>query len=253
MHSNHDTVVQFTTNGAALAGAPAADVPMGAGSSAPAPLPRRHRQRVDYYEYVVELRQLLTGLQAANGALALRLEAHRVTAALLAECLAQLELTEQTIEVRQQAIAAEEAAVIAQNQAYESARSSLAAFRVVARTALTESAAQTMLRLNEAMPNGIDLFVDMAQRTLTIAQQEPYATLLAATTLPAERAAALHAQVERLATAVTARKVAHRTARDACKARDAAVRTLRHTVRPLKVEVALILKQHPEIGRPVGF
>lgn len=253
MHPTHDTAAQFATNGAALAGLPAADASLGAGDSTPAPLSRRHRQRLDHYEYVVGLRQFLTGLQTADNALASRLEEHHVTAALVAACLGKLEVAEQKIEVRQQAIAIEEAAVTAQHQAYESARRSLAAFRAVARTALTESAAQTTLRLNEPMPNSIDLFVDMAQRTLATAQQEPYTTLLAATTLPAERAAALHAQVELLADAVTARKMAHRAALDACQMRDAAVQSLRHTVRPLKVEVALILKEHPEIGRPVGF
>ena len=48
-----------------------------------------------------------------------------------------------------------------------------------------------------------------------------------------------------------ARSIAARMVRT--QMRDAAVQSLRHTVRPLKVEVALILKEHPEIGRPVGF
>ncbi|MBE2236923.1 MAG: hypothetical protein IAE81_03980 [Caldilineaceae bacterium] len=252
MHTDILPPVQSSINGMAPV-VPAADSSAAAGEESKTPASPPLQQRADHYRQITLVRRQLSSLRTANEAMAALLAAQGVSAEHLANLQAQLEEAEQSIDVRQEAIAAEQAAIAHVQRLFADATESLSVLRQVGRAVALSEAAHTDLHLDEPLPHSIDLFLPLARRSLSRAQQEPYATLLADATYTPARVATALAQVDALEAAIAARQQAHEVALKARQARDRTMTVLRRAMRPLRVQMKKILRSHPEMIRPAGF
>lgn len=256
MHTNMVNTIQPLINGAAPV-APAVDlapaIPVEAGETGVAPPAPSFQQRVDHYREITLVRRQLSSVRATDTAVAALLTARGVTPDYLTSLETQLGESEASVDFRQEAIAAEQAAIARVESLFADAWRSLSVLRQVGRAAALDEAAHTKLHLDEPLPRSMDLFLPLARRSLSAAQQTPYATLLAEATYTAESVTTALAQVDALEVAVRAREQAHQVALAARQARDRNICALRRAMRPLRVQMKAILHSHPEMVRPAGF
>ena len=129
--------------------------------------------------------------------------------------------------------------------------------RQVGRTVFPDPVADRDARLNLALdqpiPGTIMLFIDKGLGVLAKAKQEPQAARLAAAGFDEERIDELIALFNALDLLYAARRQARQAAKDATVARDATVAEVRTAVRQLRLEVAAILRAHPEVNPPADF
>ncbi len=212
-----------------------------------------HSQNFKQQQLLLDVQALIDGASSAPEPLRALLESYGIDGAYLATCRAACAALDGAIAARRQAMADKVAAVARQAQADASARSIYAALRKVARTVLRTSPEQIALGLDEEASGDTALFLTGARHAVAAAQQEPYASRLAATTWNAERLALAGAALDALAAAMLARQDAEQVAIEATRARNTAAVTVRRCARQLRVEIELLLRQHPEISRPVWF
>lgn len=223
------------------------------GETTPATPVVRHSHNVAQQRLLIELQALVQGVEGAGEPLHSLLEAQGINSAYLVACRSIGEALDEAIAVRRQAMADQNLAVQQQAQAGDYARSTYAALRKVARTVLPNTSAHIALGLNEHAPRDLDLFLATARDAVTAAKQEPYASQLAGTTLGSDRLEAMEGALAALTTLIQMRQDADQAAVDATRARNATASEVRRYVRQLRVEIDLILRQHPEITAPVWF
>ena len=218
----------------------------------PAPVVR-HNQDYAQQLKLMELRGLVDGAAGAPEPLHSLLEAQGITSAYLATCRTYGDLQDAAYATRRQAIANKVLAVQQQARADAFARVTYAALRKVTRTLLRNPADEIALGLDEEVPVRTDLFLTSARHTVATAKQEPYASLLAGATLGADRLEAMEGALDALTTLIQMRLAAEQAAIEATRARNAAADDVRRAARQLRVEIGVVLRQHPEITPPVWF
>ncbi|MCO5211255.1 MAG: hypothetical protein M9936_16300 [Caldilinea sp.] len=202
---------------------------------------------------LIEVQALIDGASSAPDPLPALLESYGIDDAYLAACRAACAALDGAIADRRQAMADKVAAVARQALADATARRIYAGLRKVARTVLRTSPEQIALGLDEEASGDTALFLAGARHAVAAAQQEPYASRLAAATWNAERLALAGATLDALAAAMLARQEAEQVAIEATRARNAAAVKVRRCARQLRVAIELLLGQHPELSRPVWF
>jgi len=218
----------------------------------PAPIVR-HNQDIGQQRQLVELRGLVAGAESAPEPLRSLLEAHGINSAYLIARRSECDAMDATFATRRQSMAAKNLAVQQQTQAETFARSTYSALRMVGRTVLRNPAEQIAMGFDERTPADTDLFIATARHTVAAAKQEPYASRLAGSTLGMDRLEAMEGALDALTTLMQMRQAAEQAAIEATRARNAMAAEVRRAVRQLRVEIGLILRQHPEITPPVWF
>jgi len=218
----------------------------------PAPIVR-HNQDYAQQLKLIELRNLVDGVESVPEPLHALLEAQGITSAYLATCRSYGDLQDAAIATRRQAIANKILAVQEQERADAFARFTYAALRKVTRTLLRNTADEIALGLDEEVPVRTDLFLTTARHAVATAKQEPYASLLAGATVGADRLEAMEGALDALTTLIHMRQNAEQAAIEATRARNAAADDVRRAARQLRVEIGAVLRQHPEITPPVWF
>lgn len=213
----------------------------------------RHAQPVAQARVVAEVGQMLEGLRTCDAALQAHLAENGITAACVTNCTALHAAALAATEARQQAMAAERAAVTALEAAMAQALTSIMTLRQVARTVFKGQAAAVALGLNDEMPRMAGLFINEARRTLAAAQQAPYTATLATVAYEAERVQEIETEVDAVEAALAVREAAQGRAMAATNARDLAMMQLRRGAHQLRLQVKAVLRRHPEWPRPGGF
>jgi len=222
--------------------------------AAPVRKPRaHHRQAVEQLDLLLRYQEMRTGLAGAGDAFHALMPAHGLTPAFLAAGDALHTAAKDAIVRRHRATSAAVEATGAQSAAFHLARTEYMSFRKVGRTVVTETSGRVALLLDEAVPNRMEVFAQVAESALVTAQQEPYASLLASVTLGPERIADMLAAVRALAAAMVARQIAAHRVTIATKTRNAAVDELRVFIYRLAVEVDTIVRAFPHLRTPTGF
>ena len=212
-----------------------------------------HSQNYKQQLLLIDVQALIDGASSAPDPLHALLESVGIDGAYLAACRAACVALDGAIAVRRQAMADKVAAVARQARADASARVIYAVLRKVARTVLRTRPEQIALGLDEEASGDTALFLAGARHAVAAAQQEPYASRLAAATWNAERLALAGATLDALAAAMLARQEAEQVAIEATRARNTAAVKVRRRARQLRVSIELLLRQHPELSRPVWF
>ena len=146
----------------------------------------------------------------------------------LDEILALVDSARTAYKARGTAMGAEDAASEAKTSAFDSAQSSYAAFRVIARARLSEDDdAQTALKLRGRVPDALDPFVSHAKAGYAAAKDEPYQSKLAVRGYTPDRLDALLDEVQALLDADRAFTDAEGRAKRATAARDEEARAAR--------------------------
>ena len=223
------------------------------GKAGPAKAVVYHSQNYKQQLLLIDVQALIDGASSAPDPLPALLESYGIDDAYLAACRAACAALDGAIAVRRQAMADKVAAVARQALADATARRIYAGLRKVARTVLRTSPEQIALGLDEEASGDTALFLAGARHAVAAAQQEPYASRLAAATWNAERLALAGATLDALAAAILARQEAEQVAIEATRARNAAAVKVRRRARQLRVAIELLLGQHPELSRPVWF
>lgn len=223
------------------------------GKARPAKAVVYHNQNYKQQQLLIDVQALIDGASSAPDPLHALLESFGIDGAYLAACRAACVALDGAIAVRRQAMADKVEAVARQARADASARVIYAGLRKVARTVLRTRPEQIALGLDEEASGDTALFLAGARHAVAAAQQEPYASRLAAATWHAERLALAGATLDALAAAMLARQEAEQAAIEATRARNAAAVNVRRRARQLRVVIELLLRQHPELSRPVWF
>jgi len=214
-------------------------------------------QREAYYIFLGKSDNMLYGLETVGEPMASLLAANRITPERLADVRTKLEAAYSSIDTRGDAMGAEATTVIALQRALGLAQISYANLRQVGRTVFADPVADHDARLNLALdqpiPGTTMLFIDKGRGVLAKAKQEPQATRLAAAGFDEERIDELIALFNALDQLYAARRQARQAAKDATVARDTTVAEARTAVRQLRLEVAAILRAHPEVNPPADF
>lgn len=223
------------------------------GETPPAKPVVRSIHNVEQQRLLIETQTLLTGVEGVGEPLRSLLAAHGITPTYLAVCRSHCEALDVAIVDRCQRMAERKAAVDQQAKADALARSAYASLRQVERTVIFDPAAQIALGLNEEIPGDTGFFVASASHAVAAARQEPYASLLAGTTYGSEQLEGVTAAISALMTLMQVRSNADQAAADATQVRNAIAAEVRRVARQLRVTIGLILRQHPELLRPVWF
>ena len=223
------------------------------GKETPAKAVVYHSQNFKQQQLLIDVQALIDGASSAPEPLHALLDSYGIDGAYLATCRAACAALDGAIAARRQAMADKVAAVARQAQADATARRIYAGLRKVARTVLRTRPQQIALGLDEEASGDTALFLAGARHAVAAAQQEPYASRLAAATWNAERLALAGATLDALAAAMLARQEAEQVAIKATRARNAAAVKVRRRARQLRVAIELLLGQHPELSRPVWF
>ncbi len=250
------TVAPVATNGARAVVSPAHAAPRAAPAADAAPpepeSPTPHHQSQAQLALLRRARALQAGLEGADEAFRLLMPNYGLTAAFLAEGVSRCDAADAAIAARRLTTVAAMEATERQTEAHHRARAIYSAFRRVARTVVSGAPGQIALGLDEAPPAGIADFVQSAGAALSVAQSEPYTSLLAAATFGPERVDEAQASLQTLAAAMTAQRAAQAEARRATDRRDIAVEAVRLFVHQVTVEIDAMVRQHPQLRAPAA-
>ncbi len=223
------------------------------GETPPANPVVRSSQNVEQQRLLIDTQTLLTGVEGVGEPLRSLLEARGITSSYLTTGRSYCEALDVAIVERCQRMAEQKAAVDQQAKAYVLARGGYASLRQVERTVVSDPAAEIALGLNEEIPGDTGFFVASASHAVAAAQREPYASLLAGATYGSEQLEEVAAAIAALSTLMQMRSDADQAASDATQMRNAAAAEVRRFARQLRLTIGLILRQHPELLRPVWF
>lgn len=215
--------------------------------------PEPHHQSLAQLELLRTYEQMRAGLTNADDVFRQLMPTYGLTPQFFVAGDSLHEVASGSIDARRAALAAALEATAAQEAANHLARTSYSAFRRVARPLVQTPAGRVALGLDERPPHGMSAFAQSAEDALTVAQTEPYATLLGTATFGPDRVAETLAAIRVLGSAILTRQLAADAATRATEARNAAFADLRVYVNHLRVEVDTILRLHPYLHRPVGF
>ena len=208
-------------------------------------------------KFLAESDDRLAGLEDAEEPLASLLPAAGISVERLAGVRDLYGAAQGSVTARGGAMVAEITATIDMQRARQQATIGMSAFRQVSRTifpdAIVDRDARLALLLDAPMPDDVTIFVDRSRDVLAAARQDGRAVRLAAGGYDSQRLDALEALIDALDLLYRARRQAHRAAVDATTARNAAVGDLRTAMRQLRVEVAALLRAHPEVNPPADF
>jgi hypothetical protein len=206
-----------------------------------------HSQSQKQLDVLLDFQRMRNGLVKASDAFRLLMPNYGLTPAFLAAGDLLYTAASNRVAARHTALTAAIAATEQQ------ARASYIGFRRIGRTAIHLASGRKSLLLDEKLPQAKESFVEVAERVLTAAQQEPYATQLAAATFDSERVTEALAALDRLTVCIDERKVAAKAAKEATEARNAAIEELRVYIQQLRANVSTLLRLNPSLHAPVGF
>ncbi len=247
------------------AGAPVTGGPGVAATEEPPPPPeepvkppgKRGRQDTKTLVLLAETDDRLTGLEMADEPLPSLMAAHRITTERLAGVRVLYDNAQNTVSTRDTSMIAEAGAIIDMQRALRQTNVVFGSFRHVGRILfpdpVADRTAQLAFQLDEDASSRINLFIDRGRRVLIAARKEPQASRLAAAGYDSERLDEIEAHFDALDLLYEARCKARQAAINATTARNAAVAELRVAMHQLRVEVAAILRAHPEVNAPANF
>ena len=199
----------------------------------------------------------LTGVEMVGEPLSSLLVAHRITPQCLAGLRGLYAGAQAAMNGRDDAILAEAQTIIDMQRALRQMTVVFGAFRHVGRILfpdpVTDRTAQLAFYLDDGIPESINLMIDRAHSVLAAARQEPQASRLAPAGYDSERLDEIEALVDALDLLYKARRQARQVAIDMTAVRNATVAELRTAMHQLRVEVAAILRAHPEVNAPADF
>jgi hypothetical protein len=212
-----------------------------------------HRQWQRQLDKLTAMRVMLDGLDGVDEAFRTAMTAAGLGPDFLADAATKLIKAEQAVDARHeaQARAMAQTEVLAEDD-YQ-ARAAYSAFRQVARLVVTNGAGRMALKLDERVPQGLAGFRHHAETALSAAEEEPYASQLAAATFGPERIAALRGMLAGLLEAADAQAEAQHAARHATAVRDVMVRDALLAGRQIRVEVSVLLRRYRHLSAPQGF
>lgn len=207
--------------------------------------------------FLAESDDRLAGLEDVGEPLASLLPTIGISAERLAGVRNLYNATQGTVGTRSSAMVAEATATIDMQRVRQQVTSGMSALRQVARTLFPDEFidrdARLALQLDKPLPDRITFLVDRSRDVLAAARQDGCATRLAAAGYDSQRIDALEALIDALDLLYRARRQAHQAAVDATTLRNNSVDELRTAMRQLRVEVAALLRAHPEINPPADF
>lgn len=212
-----------------------------------------HSQSQKQLDVLLDFQRMRNGLVKASDAFRLLMPNYGLTPAFLAAGDLLYTAASNRVAARHTALTAAIGATERQMVAEQQARASYIGFRRIGRTAIHLASGRKSLLLDEKLPQAKESFVEVAERVLTAAQQEPYATQLAAATFDSERVTEALAALDRLTVCIDERKVAAKAAKEATEARNAAIEELRVYIQQLRANVSTLLRLNPSLHAPVGF
>ncbi|MCB0055256.1 MAG: hypothetical protein KDE24_37525, partial [Caldilinea sp.] len=213
----------------------------------------RHRQSQEQLERLETLRLMLSGIAGADAVFRTAMADAGLLAGYLTDAETKLANAEVAVDARHTATAAALTATEARIRAELQVRASYTAFRQVCRTLFPNAAARMALKLDEAIPGDQAGLRRQIETALATADEEPYATQLAAATYGSERIVALRALLGALDTLIGAQAAAQHAAKQATIVRDAAVRDVLLVSRQIRAEVTALLRRYPHLTAPMGF
>ncbi len=223
----------------------------------PKPPVERNLQSIEIQDFLAESDDTLAGLEEVGEPMASLLPANGITEERLAGVRDHYDAAQGAVGARGDAMAAESRATIVLQNGLRQATIGMSALRQIGRTlfpdAVADRDARLALQLDKPMPDRITHFVDRSRKVLAAARQEAHAPRLAAAGYDAERLDGLEALIDALDLLYRARRQARQAAVDATTTRNATVAELRTAMRQLRVEVAAILRAHPEVNPPADF
>ena len=208
-------------------------------------------------EFLVEADDRLAGLEEVGEPLASLLPANGITDERLAAVRDLYDATQNAVTDRGGAMVTESTATIAMQRGFRQATIGMSALRQIGRTlfadVVADRDARLALQLDKPLPDRIPIFVDRGRAVLAAARQEAHAPRLAAGGYDSQRIDALAALLDALDLLYRERRQAHQAAINATTTRNATVGELRTAMRQLRVEVAAVLRAHPEVNPPADF
>ena len=220
--------------------------------------PIKHsRQSEKIRRYLAATDDRLTGLEMVGEPMSSLLVAHRITAQRLAGLRSLYANSQAAVNGRDDAMLAEAQTVIDMQRALRQMTVAFGAFRHVGRILfpdpVADRTAQLAFYLDDGIPESINLLIDRAHSVLAAARQEPQASRLAPAGYDSERLDEIEALVDALDLLYKARRQARQVAIDMTVVRNETVAELRTAMHQLRVEVAAILRAHPEVNAPADF
>ena len=207
---------------------------------------KRHTQPKADMDLLSDYQIMIEGLELAGEDLAPLLPAYGLTPEVVARHREDHTAALGAIDARQMAIAAQRYAADEQRTRYDAMVSTMGIFRQLSRAVLN-TAGRVALALDEPLPSALGQFLLVARHSLTVAQAEPYASLLATTTFGPARLAAALTELDELEETFYRRQQVDHDAKMATRARNNAMRAVRRSIRALRIELRALRRTHPKV------